>query len=381
MLGEIQFIVELTNRCNFKCKYCYLEQSENMSENHIHYMDIITGEKLIDYIYTNFYERYELIYIDFLDGEPLINFDVMEAIVKYGDALVKRPSKFIFRFTTNGSLLTQEVIDFAERYDIYFNVSVDGTQKSHDKNRVFADGRGTSSIVYEKLKLIQKRKNVGIVSTYSSSTYKDIKIGTIYLMNMGFQHIEINFCMGDVENYDIDNLIVEYISAINLFLSRYERGDFTYRYVILDRILQKLFCNEIEKSYCMYPYKITYNGFIKSCDRIPYEYNKVLGSIMDNKFNFLDTKKLHYCYKSGYNDCDMCTYRYLCTPCNVYTNSIYNNQKNLKNEPVFCVIMKCLIDEAKKFYAKNKNSLKIAIQFNPSLRQDLINKNIGNYET
>lgn len=378
MLGEIQFIVELTNRCNFKCKYCYLEQSENISENHIHCMSTITGEKLLDYIYTNFYERYELIYIDFLDGEPLINFDVMRAIVKYGDALAKRPNKFVFRFTTNGSLLTQEIVDFAEKYDIYFNISVDGTQKSHDKNRVFADGTGTSSIVYEKLMLIQKRKNVGIVSTYSSNTYKDIKAGTVNLMNMGFQHIEINFCMGDVEKYDIDNLILEYISAINLFLSRYERGDFTYRYVILDRILQKLFCNEVEKSYCVYPFKITYDGLIKSCDRIPYKYNKVLGSIRDGEFNFFDIKKMHYCSKSMYKGCNMCTYRNFCTPCNVYTDSIYNNQRNHKNEPVFCVVMKCLIDEAKKFYANNKNSLKIAIQFNPSLRQMLISRKTGN---
>jgi len=44
----IQFIIELTNVCNFNCTYCYLEQSSNISNNNPQMMSTSVAKKTIE---------------------------------------------------------------------------------------------------------------------------------------------------------------------------------------------------------------------------------------------------------------------------------------------------------------------------------------------
>jgi len=334
-----------------------------------------TGRKVMNYIYANFYERYNTIYIDFLDGEPLTNFDVLKTMVTYGNKLEKDQNshKFVYRFTTNGSLLNKDIVGFAIENSIYFNISVDGLPETHDKNRIYHDGTGTSSDVFNKLELVTGLNNVGIVSTYSSSTYDKIVEGTKYLISRGFKHIELNFCMGKVDSYDIKRLEPEFSKAILLFFERYERKDFSCTYVILDRVLQNLFIKNINQENCIHPYKITYNGLIKSCDRIPEDHNKVLANIRDTDFRSFDLSNCHYCSNNETEECKQCNYRYLCIPCNIYMNDLFDDKMSIE-PPVFCAVMKTIINNAINFYNKNKNNLVIAMHFNPALRDSFLNK-------
>ena len=369
MYKGIQFIIELTNRCNFKCKYCYLEQSEGISHNVHHIMTTEIGEKTISYIYDNFYQRYDRIFIDFLDGEPLTNFATLRHMVNYSRTLEGEKSKFIFRFTTNGSMLTQEIIKFTQDNNIYFNISVDGLPETHDKNRVYHDGKGTSQDVFDKLEVVSNIDNVGIVSTYSANTLSGIVEGTEYLQKRGLKHIETNFCMGKVDHYDIKQLKGEYKRVIDLYLERYRNGDFSCRYIILDDILSSLYCGRNEKSECIHPYKITYDGIIKSCDRIPIKFNKDIATIFDERFETFDEQKCHYCIDKETEKCTTCQYRTLCTPCNIYMNDMFDVQEDNDSEPVFCIVMKCLIEKAIQFHEENKRNGLIAMHFNPELRR------------
>ena len=151
MKTEIQFILELVNFCNFRCKYCYLSQANNISPYENKIMSKETGSHIISYIKKNIYEKFDRIFIDFLDGEPLLNFSVLKHIVIEGEK-VDKLNKFIFRFTTNGSLLTNEIIDFANLHKIYFNISFDGIPSAHDKKRILKNTGTSSSIVLEKNK-------------------------------------------------------------------------------------------------------------------------------------------------------------------------------------------------------------------------------------
>ena len=84
-----------------------------------------------------------------------MEFELIKKLVEYCD---KRffGKKLHYNITSNGTLLTEEIIRYLERHEIHLMVSLDGPKDINDMNRVFADGRGTFDTVMEKLHLIGK---------------------------------------------------------------------------------------------------------------------------------------------------------------------------------------------------------------------------------
>ena len=372
MKTEIQFILELVNFCNFRCKYCYLSQANNISPYENKIMSKETGSHIISYIKKNIYEKFDRIFIDFLDGEPLLNFSVLKHIVIEGEK-VDKLNKFIFRFTTNGSLLTNEIIDFANLHKIYFNISFDGIPSAHDKNRIIKNTGTSSSIVLEKINLIKNFEFIGVVSTFTSDTYEVMSKGIEYLAKIGFKHIEANIAMGNTSTYtDINKLRSVIEESLIFFTARYQQHDFSCNYVILDRILKKIFSEKHQAQECIYPYQITYDGSIKFCDRIPNALNEKIANVFDEDFDeFYKTKK-HICKKGNLYICEKCDIRAFCTPCNAYIQNYYTAQSDIYTEPVFCTVMKAIISVALSFYSKNKNNLIINMHFNTEMHNRIL---------
>ena len=71
----IQFIVELNNTCNFKCKYCYLDQSNSIGRENPKEMTITVAIDAIEFMIEKFSNDFDYVYVDFLNGEPLLSFD------------------------------------------------------------------------------------------------------------------------------------------------------------------------------------------------------------------------------------------------------------------------------------------------------------------
>lgn|GEM_PF-4162916 len=365
-IKALQFIIELTNTCNLRCKYCYLYQANSLvNYNSSKFMDENTAFEVINYLYKLAKQNNIIIYVDFLDGEPLINFKILKFMVEKGRAFEKQENKklFIFRFTTNGTLLNDKIVDFANQNDIYFNISVDGLPASHDVNRVFLNGKGSSKIVFDKVVAYKDKVDFGIVSTFSPSTLTYLLPSIDYFFNINLKHVEINFALGISDPYNIDMLVKEYKSCINKFLSNYQNYIFSPSYVILDRVLNMMFSPRGNSSTnCIFPYKITKTGQVMSCDRINISENKVISDVHDyiNIENLVDN---HLCRGDSITLCNKCEYRCYCSPCNVSLQQI--DRETL--EPIFCIIMKTLITEAYNFYGRNKSNLKLALHFSPQL--------------
>jgi sulfatase maturation enzyme AslB (radical SAM superfamily) len=90
-------------------------------------------------------------------GEPLINKNnIFMAMEKYGNEYDSVKIEWIIN--TNGSLITDEILDFFKKYDVKVNISVDGTKEVHDKNRVDKFNKGTFERVESVLKMIKSKK-------------------------------------------------------------------------------------------------------------------------------------------------------------------------------------------------------------------------------
>ena len=66
-----------------------------------------------------------------MGGEPLLEFELIKKCVSY--ILQRKGDKKIrFTMTTNGTLMTEDVIEFLVKYEFNLMISLDGDKKSHD---------------------------------------------------------------------------------------------------------------------------------------------------------------------------------------------------------------------------------------------------------
>ena len=140
--------LHIAHDCNLKCKYCFAEEGEYHGRRAL--MSYEVGKKALDFLVKNSGSRVNL-EVDFFGGEPLMNFQVVKDLVAYGRSL-EEPyhKKFRFTLTTNGVLLNDDIIAFANQEMSNVVLSVDGRKEVHDRMRPLAGGQGSYDLVIPK---------------------------------------------------------------------------------------------------------------------------------------------------------------------------------------------------------------------------------------
>lgn len=135
------FNINLTNDCNLKCYYCFVEQKKE-------YISLDVMKKIIDFAFDQYIQSEQLnkpLNFTFFGGEPLLCYDsiivptinyVKEKSKKYKLLLEQEPS---FSITTNGTLLNKERIKFFFDNNISILLSIDGDEESQNYNRPCKD--------------------------------------------------------------------------------------------------------------------------------------------------------------------------------------------------------------------------------------------------
>ena len=147
--------LNVTQQCNLRCKYCYVENQGSEP-----FMSEKTAQKAVDFITD--YKDIESFGISFYGGEPLLNFPVIKSTIDYAqkEAEKKGFPEVKFHLTTNGTLMTDEMIEYFTDYDIDVMLSMDGPDFIHDAMRVTPDGKGTHAAVAQVLqKLVDAKGN------------------------------------------------------------------------------------------------------------------------------------------------------------------------------------------------------------------------------
>ena len=122
--------LHVAHTCNLNCAYCFASQGKYQGERAI--MSYEVGKRALDFLIENSGSRRNL-EVDFFGGEPLMNFDVVKDLVSYARSVEKEHGKnFRFTLTTNGVLIDDDVIDFANREMSNVVLSLDGRKEIHD---------------------------------------------------------------------------------------------------------------------------------------------------------------------------------------------------------------------------------------------------------
>lgn len=152
-----QLILNVSQYCNFKCRYCSFSSNNPSSRNgSSKIMSWNVARKAIDFA-INHGSEINKMEIGFYGGEPLSNFNIIKKSINYCENLLTT-KKFNYSMTTNLSLLNEEMLKFLVKHNVELLVSLDGPKDIQNKNRLLLmDGRGTFDIVFKNLMLIKEQ--------------------------------------------------------------------------------------------------------------------------------------------------------------------------------------------------------------------------------
>lgn len=139
----------VTHRCCMACRYCFVQQ-ENCD------MTYETAVKAAHFLIENGKAAKNTPNITFFGGEPLLMWDdIIKPLVLYVRNELQTP--FSFSITTNGALITDEILDFLKEYRVSIHLSIDGDKETQDYNRPLYSGESSFDVLYPKMRAIITR--------------------------------------------------------------------------------------------------------------------------------------------------------------------------------------------------------------------------------
>lgn len=222
--------LHIAHDCNLACKYCFAGEGEYHGDRAL--MSLEVGKKALDFLVKNSGNRVNL-EVDFFGGEPLMNWQVVKELVAYGRSLEKpHHKKFRFTLTTNGVLLNDEIMEFANREMSNLVLSIDGRKEIHDKMRPHRGGQGSYDEILPKYKKAAESRNQ--MNYYVRGTYThnntDFSEDVIHLADEGFEQISVEPVVADkMEDYalrmeDVPKLLSEYDKLALEYIRRKKEG-------------------------------------------------------------------------------------------------------------------------------------------------------------
>lgn len=177
-----QLILLPTEKCNFRCTYCYEDFSLGKMSK--------TLQRAIELFLERRVPQLKGLNFSWFGGEPLLAKDVIFRISSFAKDICARHSVNMFGgMTTNGYLLVPRLAeDLINLQQNFFQITLDGWQAQHDETRRRADGRGTFDAIWENIKGIQElERNDFQVQLRIHMTWDNMKSVRVLIENVADQ--------------------------------------------------------------------------------------------------------------------------------------------------------------------------------------------------
>ena len=233
--------LHVAHTCNLNCSYCFASQGKYHGERALMSLDV--GKRALDFLIENSGSRHNL-EVDFFGGEPLMNWDVVKQLVAYARQREKECGKnFRFTLTTNGMLIDDDVIDFANREMNNVVLSLDGRKEIHDRLRVDYAGNGSYDRIVPKFQEFVRRR--GDKEYYMRGTFThanpDFTTDVFHMADLGFDRLSMEpvVCAPDdpaaLTDEDIQVVLKEYEKLAIEMIERKKAGKpFVFYHYMLD---------------------------------------------------------------------------------------------------------------------------------------------------
>lgn len=347
--------LNIAHDCNLRCKYCFADEGEYHGRKAL--MTFEVGKAALDFLVKNSGDRHNL-EVDFFGGEPLMNWEVVKQIVEYGRSIEKEAGKnFRFTITTNGTLLTQEILDYCNKEMGNIVLSIDGRKSVHDKMRPRAGGQGTyDTIVPKYLKVAESRHQLryfvrGTFTHNNLDFSEDVK----HLADLGFKQISMEPVVAKPEDWyaikeeDLPKLKEEYDKLAKIYLQYKKEGrGFNFFHFNIDLSGGPCVAKRLSGcgSGCEYV-GVTPWGDIYPCHQFVGNEDFIMGNVFEGIKRLDIQQKFKESNVYSRPECQKCFARYYCSggcSANAYNfngeiNTVYKEGCELQRKRIECAIM------------------------------------------
>jgi uncharacterized protein len=313
--------LHIAHDCNLACKYCFASEGEYHGDRSM--MSLEVGKKSIDYLVTHSGNRTNL-EIDFFGGEPLMNFEVVKGIVTYAKSIEESYGKhFRFTLTTNGVLLTDDIIAYLNEHMYNVVLSIDGRKEVHDKMRPTPNGKGSYDLILPKLKQVassRNQKNYYVRGTFTHFN-TDFAEDVMHLADQGFKQISVEPVVAEkrmsyaLTDDDVEVLKKQYDILAEKMLEYKEAGKpFNFFHFMIDLgqgpcVIKRLTgCGAGTEYMAITPW-----GDFYPCHQFVGDENFLLGNVDAGVTNLELQKDFKNCHVYNKEDCTDCWAKFYCS--------------------------------------------------------------------
>lgn len=328
-----------TNICNLQCKYCFIGE---LNDNKVEYITEETIRNTITKLY-NENRNYDIktTTIIFYGAEPLLALKQ----IKYACEYCKKNYKnfFDFAIVTNGTLMTEEVIQLFKQYKFTVGISIDGPKLVNDKNRVF---KNSNESVYDKacatLALLKKHEiDFGLSMTLTKDVLQDKDFFT-WIKSLGIKDISYNLLHFNEKDKDYEKYYKEaskFLFKSNKILGKED--------IVDDRLQRKIrafHSKEIKLNDCAAvgggQICVAPNGNVTVCHGYWHKNQDLCGNINQNSLteikNCNNFKKWKKRMTANHEKCLNCPGLWICGGgCYLQSENIYDDSNKL--DKGFCI--------------------------------------------
>ena len=233
--------LHVAHTCNLNCSYCFASQGKYQGDRAL--MSFEVGKRAFDFLIENSGTRRNL-EVDFFGGEPSLNFDVVKKLVEYAREIEGKYNKnFRFTYTTNGMVLTDDMIEFLNKEMHNVVLSLDGRREVNDHFRRDYQGRGSYDTIVPNFKrLVESRGGKGyyVRGTFTHNN-TDFTNDLFHMADLGFTELSMEPVVcppGDpyaLTEADLPILFEQYeILAKEMIKRKKEGRGFTFYHYMLD---------------------------------------------------------------------------------------------------------------------------------------------------
>jgi len=313
--------LHIAHSCNLNCAYCFASQGKYQGERAL--MSFEVGKRALDFLIENSGTRRNL-EVDFFGGEPLMNFQVVKDLVAYARSIEKEKGKnFRFTLTTNGVLVDDDVIEFANKECSNVVLSLDGRKEIHDRYRVDYAGKGSwEKIVPNFQKFVEARggKNYYMRGTFTHQNpdfLKDIQ----QMLDLGFRELSMEPVVsapGDEAALTMEDLPIvmeQYEKLAELMLQKdKEKDPFTFYHYMIDLTGGPCIYKRISGCGSGTEYMaVTPWGDLYPCHQFVGDEKFKLGNIWDGVINTQIQSEFAACNVYAHPECRDCWARLYCS--------------------------------------------------------------------
>ena len=347
--------LHVAHTCNLNCEYCFASQGKYHGDRALLTFEV--GKRAIDFLVEHSGRRRNL-EVDFFGGEPLMNWQVCKDVVAYARSIEKEKNKnFRFTLTTNGVLVDDEVIDFANREMHNVVLSLDGRPHIHDHLRKDYAGNGSYAKILPKFQKFAEAR--GGKDYYMRGTFThnnvDFTEDIFHMADLGFTELSMEpvVCAPNdpyaLTEEDLPKLFEQYeILAKDMLRRKREGKPITFYHYMID----------LKNGPCIYKrisgcgsgteyMAVTPWGELFPCHQFVGDEKYSLGNIWDGVTNESVRDQFKNCNVYAHPECRDCWARLYCSggcAANAYhatglVNGIYEYGCKLFKKRMECAIM------------------------------------------